>query len=77
MKKDTFENRLNLARIKAKIPEEKLLMGSIKEKFPVLLKDGRTIIYISDKSKVEETREKYESLLKSNAPAHSIKYRPV
>jgi hypothetical protein len=77
MKNDTFENRLNLARIKAKIPDDKLLMGSIKEKFPILLKDGRTTIYISDLSKAEEIREKYELMLHSKSPAHSIKYRPI
>jgi hypothetical protein len=73
MKKDTLENRLNLARIKAKIPDEKLLMGSTKEKFPVILDDGKTIIYISDKSKVEETRLKYELLKNSKFPSHYTK----
>jgi hypothetical protein len=77
MKNDTFENRLNLARIKAKIPDDKLLMGSIKEKFPILLKDGRTTIYISDLSKAEEIREKYELMLHSKSPSHSLKYRPI
>ena len=77
MKNDTFENRLNLARIKARIPEDKLLMGSIKEKFPILLKDGRTTIYISDISKAEEIREKYELMLHSKSPSHSLKYRPI
>ena len=77
MKNDTFENRLNLARIKAKIPDDKLLMGSIKEKFPILLKDGRTTIYISDISKAEEIREKYELMLHSKSPSHSLKYRPI
>jgi hypothetical protein len=69
MKNDTLENRLNLARIKAKIPDSKLLMGSIKEKFPVLLHDGKTVIYISDKSKTDETRLKYELLMASRYPS--------
>jgi hypothetical protein len=73
MKKDTLENRLNLARIRAKIPDEKLLMGSIKEKYPVILNDGKTVIYISDKSKVEETRQKYELLKNSKYPSHYAK----
>ena len=75
MKNDTLENRLNLARLKAKIPDDKLLMGSTKDKYPVMLKDGRTIIYISDISKVEETRLKYELLMKSKMPSFSLKGR--
>lgn len=43
-----------------KIAESKLLMGSIKDKYPVVLDGGKTIIYISDKSKETETRERYE-----------------
>jgi hypothetical protein len=69
MKNDTLENRLNLARLKAKIPDDKLLMGSTKDKYPVLLYDGRTTIYISDKSKEAETRLKYELLMKSKFPS--------
>ena len=68
-----MENRLNLARIKAKIPDDKLLMGSIKEKYPVVLDGGKTVIYISDKSKVEETRMKYEALKNSRFPSHAAK----
>ena len=73
MKKDTLENRLNLARIREKIPNEKLLMGSIKEKFPVILDDGKTVIYISDISKAEETRLKYKLLRESKYPSHASK----
>lgn len=71
MKKDTLENRLNLARIKAKIPDDKLLMGSTKDKFPVVLDGGKTVIYISDKSKVEETILKYKLLKESKFPTPS------
>jgi hypothetical protein len=73
MKKDTLENRLNLARLRAKIPDEKLLMGSIKEKYPVILDNGKTVIYISDKSKVEETRLKYELMKNSKYPSNYTK----
>ena len=73
MKNDTLENRLNLARIRAKIPDVKILMGSIKEKYPVLLNDGKTVIYISDKSKEEETKLKYELLMKSRLPINFMK----
>jgi hypothetical protein len=34
--------------------------GSLTGKFPVILNDGKTVVYISDKSKEEETRTKYE-----------------
>ena len=71
MKNDTLENRLNLARIRAKIPDEKLLMGSLKGKYPVVLDGGKTVIYISDESKAAETRIKYELLKNSRFPSHS------
>lgn len=60
MKNDTLENRLSLARLKAKIPDDKLSMGSLKGKFPILLDDGKTIIYISDLSKADEIKARYE-----------------
>lgn len=56
---------MNLARNREKIAEDKSKMGSTKDKYPVLLNDGRTTIYISDKSKAEETKLKYEILMKS------------
>ncbi len=60
MKKDTLEYRMMLERQRLKIPDSKLLTGSIKDKYPVILDGGRTIIFISDKSKESETRQKYE-----------------
>ena len=71
MKKDTLENRLNLARIRAKIPDEKLLMGSLKGKYPVILNDGKTVIYISDKSKEDEIKLRYELQRNSKFPGQS------
>jgi hypothetical protein len=68
MKIDTIENRRNLAHNREKIADDKTKMGSTKDKFPILLSDGRTTIYISDKSKEEETRLKFELLLKSRFP---------
>jgi hypothetical protein len=73
MKDDTLDNRLSLAHNHSKIPESKLLMGSIKGKFPVILDDGKTIIYISDESKAEETRLKYELLRNTRFPTHYAK----
>jgi len=40
--------------------DSKLLTGSITDKFPVILDGGRTIIFISDKSREAEVRERYE-----------------
>jgi hypothetical protein len=68
MKNDTMDNRISLAQTKAKIQEDKLSMGSIKGKFPVILDDGKTTIYISDESKAEETKIKYELQRKSKFP---------
>jgi hypothetical protein len=60
MKKDTLEYRMMQERQRSKIPDSKLLTGSIKDKYPVILDGGRTIIFISDKSKESEARQKYE-----------------
>ena len=60
MKKETLEYRMMQERHRLKIPDSKLLMGSTKEKYPVILDGGKTTIFISDKSKEAETREKYE-----------------
>ena len=65
MKNDTFENRLKLARNRSKITDARLSMGSVRDKFPIVLDDGKTIVYISDKSKEAETRLKYELLRNS------------
>jgi hypothetical protein len=60
MKKDTLEYRMMLENNRLKIPDSKLLTGSTTDKYPVILDGGRTIIFISDKSKESETRRKYE-----------------
>ena len=73
MKYDTFENRMNLARNKTKVPDEKLLMGSTKGKYAVVLDDGKTTVFISDKSKEEETRLKYALLKNSRFPSRSTR----
>jgi len=38
----------------------KLLTGSTMDKYPVVMDNGKTIIFISDKSKENETRLKYQ-----------------
>ena len=65
MKKDTLEYRMMQERQRLKIPDSKLLSGSLIGKYPIILDGGKTTIFISDKSKESETRERYE-LLKGN-----------
>lgn len=43
-----------------KIPDAKLLSGSLTGKHPIILDGGRTTIFISDKNKESETRERYQ-----------------
>jgi hypothetical protein len=73
MKKDNLEYRRMLERQQSKIPDSKLSGGSIKGKYPVVLDDGKTVIFISDKSKEAETREKYRLLKESRFPSHFTK----
>jgi hypothetical protein len=42
-----------------RVPKYKMLTGSVTGKYPVVLDDGRTIIYVTDKSREEEVRSKY------------------
>ena len=74
MKKDTLEYRMMLENNRLKISDSKLLMGSLIGKYPVILDGGRTIIFISDKSKESETRKKYELLKGNRFPSHSTKH---
>jgi len=53
-------NRMNLANHQVKVPHAKLLTGSIQNKYPVILDGGKTILFISDKSKEAETIKRYE-----------------
>lgn len=43
-----------------KIPSAKLLTGSLVGKYPIVMDDGRTTIFISDLTKESETRERYQ-----------------
>jgi hypothetical protein len=60
MKKDTLEYRMMQERNRLKVPDSKLLTGSLAGKYPVILDGGRTTIYISDQSMEAETRKNYE-----------------
>ena len=56
---DVLGNRLELSNHKVAIPVSKLLSGSVTEKYPVLLDDGRTVVYITDRSREREIRLRY------------------
>jgi hypothetical protein len=57
---DAFDNRMNISNRQIKVPKPKLSTGSLAGKYPVVLDGGRTIIYITDKSKEGEIRSRYE-----------------
>jgi len=61
MKKDTLEYRMMQERQRLKIPDSKMLSGSLTGKYPISLDGGRTTIFISDKTKEQEIRLRYES----------------
>jgi hypothetical protein len=44
-----------------KEPKPKQNPGSVNGRYPVVLNDGRTIIYINDPAKEKEIRERYAS----------------
>lgn len=58
-KNDAFDNKLGLSNHRDSVPVSKLSSGSIKDKYPVVLDDGRTIVFISDKSREREIRLRY------------------
>jgi hypothetical protein len=61
MKPDKLDCRLNLSNPQKTSPDLKLESGSLKGKFPVVLDGGRTIIFISDKSREKEIIERYNN----------------
>ena len=68
-------NRPDMLLNRQKIPDEKLLMGSIIDKYPVILNDGRTVVFISDKSRESEIRLKYELLRDNKFPTRCPRHR--
>jgi hypothetical protein len=55
MKNDITEHKARASK-----HNPKLLTGSTADKYPILMNDRKTIIFISDKSKENETRLRYE-----------------
>ncbi len=61
MRGDKVGNWNSLKNQQGIIPKAKQENGSTKDKFPVVLDDGKTIIYIDDKTKARETIERYKN----------------
>ena len=59
-KKDTLDNRMEMQAHKDIVPKSKLSSGSLADKYPVILDDGRTVVYVRDKSREREIRQQYE-----------------
>jgi hypothetical protein len=59
-KGDAVDNRMAVStHHRNAIPKSKLSSGSVVDKFPVVLDDGRTIVFISDKSREREIKLRY------------------
>lgn len=56
---DIFDNRLSVSNHPRRVPKNKSYTGSLTGKYPIILNDGRTIIYVTDKSREDEIRLKY------------------
>jgi hypothetical protein len=56
---DAMDNRMKISNHQVKVPKAKLATGSVVGLYPVVLDDGKTIIYTSDKSKEGEIRSRY------------------
>ena len=56
---DAMDNRMAMSNHQEVVPKSKLSSGSVADKYPVLLDDGRTIVYINDKSREREIRLRY------------------
>jgi len=61
MKNDKFGNWNSFNSHKGVIPKAQQENGSTKDKFPVVLDDGKTIIFIDDITKKQETIERYKN----------------
>ncbi|MEI6886259.1 MAG: hypothetical protein WCO02_17345 [Bacteroidota bacterium] len=56
---DIFDNHFELSNHPRRVPKHRNATGSLTGKYPIILDDGRTIIYVSDKNKENEVRSKY------------------
>ena len=56
---EVIDNRLSLSNHHRRVPKSNLSTGSLTGKYPIILDGGRTIIYVTDKSREDEIRSKY------------------
>jgi len=56
---EIHDNRLSVSNHLRRVPKQKTATGSLLGKYPIILDDGRTVIYVSDKSREDEIRSKY------------------
>jgi len=70
MKGDKFGNWHRLKNQQGIIPKAQQENGSTEDKFPIVLDDGKTVIYVSDKKKAKEVIERYK-----NRGKHLIRFR--
>lgn len=56
---DAIDNRMKVSNHKVAVPKSKLSSGSVVNKYPVILDDGRTVVFIADKSREREIRLRY------------------
>jgi hypothetical protein len=57
---DSLDTRIELSNYQNSIPKSKLSSGSLINKYPIYLDDGKTTIFIADQSQESEVRRKYE-----------------
>ena len=57
---DIIDNMMEMSILQVPVPDSKIFYGSVANKYPIILDGGRTIIFISDKRKESEIRQKYE-----------------
>ena len=60
MKTGSLEKNKSFVKYRSKRSHSKPLTGITSDKYPVIFDGGKTVIFISDKSKEAETRERYE-----------------
>ena len=63
MKHEKFGNWGGLNSHKGIIPKSQQQNGSTEDKFPIVLDDGKTVIYVTDKKKAKEVIERYKNRL--------------
>ncbi|MEI6898680.1 MAG: hypothetical protein WCL00_02285 [Bacteroidota bacterium] len=66
MKKKIIEKRNEIVGHYFKCPADKRQKGSLDGKIPVVLEDGKTVVYVSDEKKAEMVRLRFELQKKFN-----------